>query len=277
MALCCALLLPLCANSIVMRHDVDQKRYLASWADFPALAQFYVDGAHGALIAPRWVVTAAHTTFCTDPGTTILVGGEKVKVKRRYVHPGHTPGVSHDMALIELAAPVTSVKPANIETNGDETGTVVTFIGAGGTGTGIEGQTVDNAANLGVLRKAHNTVEATEGPLLAFVFHRAEQALPLEGIGGSGDSGGPAFIQTGKQYTVLGVSSRGELGSTIGKYGNREYYTRLSYFQDWIEGVMQGDEQTRTKLALPKLRYLLPGLSEAILPEICAEIGITAD
>ncbi|GAA0860196.1 hypothetical protein GCM10009114_36430 [Aliiglaciecola litoralis] len=60
-----------------MRHDVDPKKYAASWSDFPPLAQFYIDGAHGSLIAPTWIVSAAHTTFCTDPGTTILVGGEK--------------------------------------------------------------------------------------------------------------------------------------------------------------------------------------------------------
>ena len=82
-------------SAIVLRHDVTPNKYAASWLDSPALAEFYIDGAHGTLVAPTWIVTAAHTTFRTDPGSTILVGGEKAIVKRRFVHPDHTPGVSH--------------------------------------------------------------------------------------------------------------------------------------------------------------------------------------
>lgn len=262
------------SNAIVIRHDVDKEKYLASWEDFPPLAQFYVDGAHGILISPKWIVTAAHTTFCTPPGATILVAGEKVQVKRRFTHPDHRPGVSHDIALIELESPVTRVKPAKLYKSTDETGKVVTFIGAGGTGTGIAGQTIDNAANNGVLRKAYNTVQRADGALLQFVFHQGGEALPLEGIGGGGDSGGPAYIQQEGEFWVLGVSSRGEFGSTIGKYGNREYYSRVSYFTDWIDRVMNGTEQERSDIALPELKYLMAGLSKETLPEICADIGI---
>jgi hypothetical protein len=261
--------------AIVLRHDVAPEKYAASWSDFPALTQFYIDGAHGALVAPSWIVTAAHTTFCTDPGSTILVGGIKAIVKRRFVHPGHTPGVSHDFAMLELTVPVTDIPPAKMYVNNNEVGKLVTFIGAGGTGTGIEGQTVNNSENDGVLRKANNTVEDADGPLLTFVFHRGSQALPLEGIGGGGDSGGPAFIKDGSDYIVLGVSSRGEIGSTIGKYGNHEYYSRLSFFKDWMSDVMHGSEAKRAAISLPKLKYLLPGLTEENLPEICSDIRIS--
>ncbi|MFC3031013.1 S1 family peptidase [Pseudoalteromonas fenneropenaei] len=264
-------------SAIVLRHDVAPENYLATLQDFPALAQFYLDGAHGALIAPTWVLTAAHTTFCTNPGASILVGGEKVTVKRRFIHPNHTPSVSHDLALLELAEPVTRIKPAKIYSASDELGQVVTFIGAGGTGTGQEGQTIDNAENKGVLRKANNTVAKAEGPLLQFIFRQGDEALPLEGIGGGGDSGGPAFIKHGDDYMVLGVSSRGEIGSTIGKYGNREYYTRISYFKDWINNVMSGSEEQRAAIALPQLKHLMPGLSVASLPQLCAEINLASN
>ena len=263
-------------QAIVLRHDVAKEKYLADWRDFPALAQFYIDGAHGALIAPTWVVTAAHTTFCTGPGSTILVGNQAVLVKRRYIHPNHTPGVSHDLALLELVEPVTHVKPATLYQQDDEAGQVVTFIGAGGTGTGTKGQTVSHIENQGVLRKANNRVEQPDGPLLPFVFYRGENALPLEGIGGGGDSGGPAFVKRGERYLVMGVSSRGEMGSAIGKYGNREYYTRLSYFTSWLQDVIHGSDSQREKIAMPELKYLVPGLSQDTLPQVCREIGIKA-
>ncbi|GAA0854082.1 hypothetical protein GCM10009114_08620 [Aliiglaciecola litoralis] len=257
-----------------MRHDVDPKKYAASWSDFPPLVQFYNDGAHGTLVAPTWVVTAAHTTFCTDPGTTILVGGEKAIVKRRFVHPDHTPGVSHDLALLELSAPVTHVAPASIYFDDDEQGKIITFIGAGGTGSGIEGQTIDNLENNGVLRLANNVVETADGPLLTFVFNRGNKALPLEGISGGGDSGGPAFIKNGNDYVVLGISSRGEFGIKVGKYGIREYYTRVSFFEEWISDIMHGSEAKRAAVSLSKLTHLMAGLSEENLPQICSDIGI---
>lgn len=261
------------AFAIVLRHDVSPEKYDASWNDFPALAQFYIDGAHGVLVAPTWIVTAAHTTFCTNPGSTILVGGKEVIVNRRFTHPKHTPGVSHDLAMIELAKPVTHVTPARINFQNNEEGEIVTFIGVGGTGTGVEGQTTDNAQNNGYLRKANNRVTQAKGPLLEFVFDRGLNALPLEGISGGGDSGGPAFIKVGSEFIVLGVSSRGEFGSTLGKYGNKEYYTRLSFFKDWINNIMHGSEEKKAEISLPKLQHLMPGLTEENLPQICADIA----
>ncbi|WMN60881.1 trypsin-like serine protease [Pseudoalteromonas xiamenensis] len=260
--------------AIVLRHDVTPENYLATVKDFPPLAQFYVDGAHGTLIAPTWVVTAAHTTFCTDPGVTILVGGKHVKVKRRFVHRNYTPGVSHDFALLELEHPITHIQPAEIYKASDELGQVITFIGIGGTGNGIDGQTIDNAKNKGVLRKANNTVAKAEGPLLQFIFNQGNEALPLEGISGGGDSGGPAFLKKDERYYVLGISSRGDIDSMLGKYGNREYYSRISYFKDWIHNVMYGSEQLRDAITLPKLKHLLPGLTAKNLPQVCAEIRI---
>lgn len=47
------------AQAIVIRHDVDDGRYRIPASDFPALADMPSEG-HGVLIAPRWVITAAH-------------------------------------------------------------------------------------------------------------------------------------------------------------------------------------------------------------------------
>jgi hypothetical protein len=46
------LMLPYVSHAVVIRHDVDDAKYLADVIDFPALATFYIDGAHGTLIHP---------------------------------------------------------------------------------------------------------------------------------------------------------------------------------------------------------------------------------
>jgi chymotrypsin len=46
-------------NAIVVRHDVADSKYRVQTTAFPALADMPGEG-HGVLIAPQWVITAAH-------------------------------------------------------------------------------------------------------------------------------------------------------------------------------------------------------------------------
>ena len=156
------------------------------------------------------------------------MGGEKVIVKRRFIHPDHAPGVSHDIAMLELSSAVSHVSPAKLYEDDQELGKVITFIGAGGTGTGLDGQTISNYENNGVLRKANNQVELARGPLLEFVFDPVIMPFRWRELGAAVTVG--ASLYKGVEYIVLGVSSRGEFGSTPGKYGNR-VYSRVSFLK----------------------------------------------
>ena len=267
--------LSLSATAIVIRHDVEDKKYLANPADFAPLATLYVDGAHGTLIKPDWIVTAAHATFCINSGSFISLNNGHHKVERVFVHKDYHPGKSHDIALIKLGEPIKGIKPANLYQESDEFGKITWFIGVGGTGNGLTGQTVDNYQNGGVLRKAHNKIEQAEGPLLKFKFDREDAALPYEGVSGGGDSGGPAFLTIDGTIYLLGISSRVEgEGEGIGKYGVVEVYSRVSFFKPWIEKIITSEQTLQQQLALPKLARLPAGLTEQILPEVCADIGL---
>jgi hypothetical protein len=262
------------ASAIVIRHDKPATSYLATPADFPPLATFYNIGVHGTLIAPQWVLTAAHTVFCLNPGQTIQVGGERVKVQGRYSYPSYKLGKQHDLALIHLAKPVLSVKPAQLYRQPDERNQDVWFIGAGGTGTGLTGETVDYKTNNGTLRKAQNKVTAVTRSDLRFVFDQGDEALPLEGVSGNGDSGGPAYLQKPAGYYLVGVSSRVESWfKDVGEYGVKELYTRVSSHADWIDQVMAADPPTRASISSTDA-FLHEGMTPEQMPQICQSLNL---
>ncbi|HEY0923285.1 S1 family peptidase [Rheinheimera pacifica] len=261
-------------SAIVIRHDKPAEHYLASKADFPPLATFYNIGVHGTLIAPEWVLTAAHTVFCLHPGQTIQVGGELVEVQARYSYPSYQLGKQNDLALIKLAKSVLSVEPAKLYRRQDERDQVLWFIGSGGTGTGLTGETVSYKENNGVLRKAQNKVTAVTKSDLRFVFESGQHGLELEGVSGNGDSGGPAYLKKDDGHYLLGVSSRVDSWfKGVGEYGVKELYTRVSSHTNWIDQVMAADNAERTKLSSSD-GFLQPGMTAENLPGICASISL---
>ncbi|MDN3640963.1 trypsin-like serine protease [Simiduia curdlanivorans] len=263
------------ASAIVIRHDVPDESYHAARSDFPPLATLYSIGVHGTLIDPEWVVTAAHAVFCMNPGQKIHVGNELVSVSQRYSYPEYQLGGVHDLALIKLAQPVTSIKPATLYDGIAEKGAGVWFIGVGGTGTGQQGQTVSYKENNGRLRKAQNKVVNVTDTDIVFKFERGSKGEALEGVSGNGDSGGPAFIKEGDKYVLLGVSSRVDSWFyNVGEYGVTELYTRVSSYSDWIQQVISAkDELTREKITTQNA-FLQDGMKSMNMNELCASLEV---
>jgi len=259
------------AGAVVIRDDVADSEYRVAASAFPALVDLPAEG-HGVLIAPRWVVTAAHAVAWQPDLEVIVLNGAPRAVEKIVFHPGYKKlpqdiidsamksgdasavmeflASSDDVALVELASPVTDVVPVKIY-RGSALGKVVQIVGKGATGNGAMGHH-PHGPNRTDLRRAFNTVSASEGRWLSYVFDGPRTALPLEGIAGNGDSGGPLLVSVGDEWQVAGLTSFKRVDGnphTVrpGKYGQINYAVRLGNYLEWIEAVIARDGAADTQ------------------------------
>lgn len=253
------------ASAIVIRDDVQDSEYRVPASEFPALVDMPGEG-HGALIAPRWVVTAAHVIPLHSGLKDVVIGGMPRRVERVVVHPGYKRppqalidqalatgeavlvlvllASSDDIALVKLSEPVTDVVPVAIYKGRDEANKIVKLVGKGATGTGANGHDLDGPHRT-ELRRAFNKITSAHDRWLCHVFDAPPSALPLEGMLGNGDSGGPALIEADDEWKLAGMASwkffQGDIRTTRpGRYGQTGCYVRLSHYVEWIDGVMSG-------------------------------------
>jgi len=222
-------------TAIIIRHDRPDERYRALGARFPAVGSVGRAGA-GTLIAPQWVLTAAHVAAGMRKDATITFAGIEYAIERIVVHPRWREMGPADIALVKLTRPVADVRPIAIYHGRDEAGKTIVFVGNGGTGTGLTGP---QRPEDGVTRGATNVVDSADDDWLYFTFDEPPSGTDLEGISGPGDSGGPAILETPDSTTIVGVSVYGRPGTRgRGTYGALEGYTRVSSHAEWIQGVL---------------------------------------
>lgn len=208
----------------------------------------------GTLIAPTWVLTAAHCTY--SGGTAfeagdidILTGktelrseeGERIAVEQIIRHPDYVAKTGDaDVALIKLATPSAQpvVKLANLDfANIDESGKVGTVIGWGRTETHAR---VNHMKQVNVPLVANETCQNVYGThgytitsnMLCAGYEQGGQDAC------TGDSGGPLVVREvegdeNSDWVQVGVVSWGKGCAEANAYG---VYAHTALFADWIDG-----------------------------------------
>lgn len=256
LALLMAMFTSSAAGAVVLRHDVADSAYTIPAGAFPALVDLPHEG-HGVLISDQWIVTAAHAVQGRPKQVTI--NGQCHSVEKIVVHPGYkslsdvpTSGdlapfmaimaANDDIALIKLSRPLHDVTPAALHRSADEQGKVGKLYGRGATGNGLFGQ-IMHSPHRGALRRAYNRVSSADGQWLTYRFDFGSEGHPLEGMSGSGDSGGPLLIEVDGNVTLAGLTAwqyaTGDISSfRPGRYGQISYLVRISHYADWIDSVI---------------------------------------
>jgi len=255
------------ARAIIIRHDIPPAQYQVPSSKYPSVIN--LKHLTGTLIDEQWILTAAHGTPYMPSQQKVHIGGNKYQVDYIIVHPQYDENnLSHDIALLKLDRKVTGVKSTDIYHGDDETAQHVWFVGQGDTGNGKLGVTGRSK----VINHAENIIDSIEPLWITFDFDSPEnKALPLEGISGPGDSGGPAFINTSSGLKVAGVSSHQRNNAQgEGFYGVEEYYTRTSAHQTWLTKTMSLSADALKQSALPRTAYVTV---EASPDEVSALLG----
>ncbi len=232
------------AHALLIRGDRDDAEYLELATRYGSSVMLDApDGGEGVLIAPRWVLTAAHIAKALQqvkPMPKLVFAGRGHEIESVFIHPDWNGGAPADLALVLLRGPVKAIAPTPIYRASDEAGKPVVIVGHGYTGRIGEKPLAGNRWDRRK-RAAINTVDRVAPRTLELHIKGGDDASDLQGAATPGDGGGPAFIETPEGLFVAGIGCATEdtnADGIVGNVGDQEIYARVSAFAAWIEAAM---------------------------------------
>ncbi len=204
------------------------------------------------------ILTAAHNF---DDGVTAReylyrIGGNVYRGSSMTLHPLYNGDLEHrtgyDFAIVTLERPINNAGQApTLSARQLGVGQQIVMIGYGSRGIASIGQRPDYHEGSDKAA-AENTIDEVELPVtpaprdrdagnwFGVTMRRENQgATRLEGILGSGDSGGSVWVRTGAGWAIVGVNSNGT-GDDNATYGHHSTFAAVAGVQQWISAMVPG-------------------------------------
>lgn len=216
-----------------------------------------------------YVLTAAHMFSSNYPVTGYYYytrdSYDYYEGEAKYIHPLRGKGIGnrtgYDFAIVKLTKEVTDAGPQPALYGGtSEEGRTLVFMGFGrwGEGTGGQNRSIDTkyrpAAAEGLIELVVDAVEPVPknndaGSYFGIWLPKEDGSVPnplrddgitkpqspLSGLLGSGDSGGPAWIETNHGWAIAGINSNGNGNAS---YGDKSWFARVSHVRPWIKKIV---------------------------------------
>lgn len=206
------------------------------------------------------ILTAAHV-FNRDGAADDYVfraqNGEAMQGTDIVFHPlynwNNAERTGYDFAVVRLDGPIDDAGPPPALYGGNgEDGARIVMVGWGSRGIGSVGekpQYYTTPGKAAATNKVDEVMDAVHPPppkgggggdagnwLGVTLRRESEGAERLDGILGSGDSGGSAWIRTEGGWAIAGVNANGN-GDT---YGSQSWFARVSGVRDWLNATVPG-------------------------------------